>query len=75
MDRKIDGLPWRLQSQPVLAGVPNELRVNLVDSHPHDLILGGGLESQLPHLANVIGRDLVDAELHELVDAHAAESE
>ena len=41
MDRKVDGLPWRLHGEPVLPGVPNELRIDLVDPHPHELILGG----------------------------------
>src|SRR5262245_16812379 len=44
VDGEVDGLSGRLQGQPVLAGVTDEQRVDLVDAHPHELILGDRLE-------------------------------
>src|SRR5688572_33473402 len=75
MNCEIDGLAGRLQREPVFAGVTDELRVDFVNAHSHQLILGGRLEADLAHRADVFGRDFVNAELHELVDAHTGNAE
>src|SRR5688572_11981805 len=75
VNRQVDGLAGRLQGESILAGVANELRVDLVNAHSHQLILGGRLEADLAHRADVFGRDFVNAELHQLVDAHTGNAE
>lgn len=41
VNREIDGLTRRLQSESILARVADELRIDLVNPHPDKLILGG----------------------------------